>query len=103
LQELIFIKELGVQERLNFAKTSWKIIHYFLFVTYQEKGVPTDPKHAYVCVWFPLDNLPEMFWQEQRAFLEEKNDEMRLLVDQFLANQEKCSVFNEKNSRKEFV
>ena len=84
LSQLILLKELGVQERLNFAKTSWKVIHYYLFLTEQEQGIPTDNKHAYVCEWFSLDDLPSFFWQEQKVFIEEKKEEIVSLVKTYI-------------------
>ncbi len=71
LEELQLLGDLGVHERLDFKKTAWKVTHYFLFLTTQREGLPTDKHHAYRCEWFPLDALPPMFWPEQGALLEE--------------------------------
>jgi 8-oxo-dGTP pyrophosphatase MutT (NUDIX family) len=70
LTDLHLIAPLGTRERLDFEKTKWITTHYFLYVTTQVKGMPTDPHHAYEVRWFPLQNLPEMFWPEQRELIE---------------------------------
>jgi len=71
LDDLELLGRLGVRERLNFKKKTWKITHYFLFRARRRGGPPRDPRRAYRCEWFPLDALPPMFWPEQRALLEE--------------------------------
>ena len=58
----------------------WITIHYFLFLTQQEVGMPTDQKHVYTCEWFPLDELPEMLWPEQQALLESCRNAIEGLV-----------------------
>ncbi len=64
---------LGTCERLNFSKTKWVATDYFLFVTEDQGGRPTDThKHSQPAAWFPLDDLPEnMFWPEQKRLLVE--------------------------------
>lgn len=69
LTDLRVACELGVRERLDLKKRSWKTTHYFLFTTGQRLGHPTDAHHTYVLEWFPLDRLPVMFWPEQRELL----------------------------------
>jgi ADP-ribose pyrophosphatase YjhB (NUDIX family) len=70
ISDLTYIEKLGIYERLNYTKKSWKVIHYFLFQTEQVEGVPTDTKHAYSCEWFPLDALPPLLWPEQIEVME---------------------------------
>ena len=67
LNEIEFIKKLGIKERLNFEKEYWGKAHYFLFYTVQKKGTPNlqEGEENYVTKWFDLDKLPEMFWPEQ--------------------------------------
>lgn len=70
LKELKFIEYLGSRSRLSFNKQKWITTHYFLFVTAQKEGKPTDKEHSYICRWFSLDALPEMLWREQRQLVE---------------------------------
>ncbi|MDZ7267476.1 MAG: NUDIX domain-containing protein [candidate division KSB1 bacterium] len=71
---LTLLDFLGTHERLDDDKRSWKRIHYFLFVTDQSNGRPTDPLHEGEVKWFPLDELPEMLWPEQRQLMEENRE-----------------------------
>jgi 8-oxo-dGTP pyrophosphatase MutT (NUDIX family) len=70
LTDLRLILLLGTRERLDYERTKWITTHYFLYVTEQVRGIPTDPNHAYEVRWFPLDDLPEIFWPEQRELIE---------------------------------
>jgi len=70
LSNLHLLGELGTLERLNFAKTHWKITHYYLFRTEQVTPLPSDPKTRQV-EWFPMDQLPPIFWPEQRQLLQQ--------------------------------
>lgn len=70
LTGLHYLADLGVQERMNFRKTYWKKIYYFLYRLEDEPGKPTDPYHKYICDWFPLDQLPQMLWPEQQELIE---------------------------------
>jgi 8-oxo-dGTP pyrophosphatase MutT (NUDIX family) len=74
LDNLILLGDLAVQERFNFRKTKWKIIHYFLFTSEQEEGEPQDPNHDYSLEWYPLDHLPAMLWPEQKDLLEDERN-----------------------------
>jgi ADP-ribose pyrophosphatase YjhB (NUDIX family) len=79
LNELQFIEYLGTRERLSFDKKKWITTHYYLFTTDQKEGKPTDPEHAYTCEWFPIDELPEMLWPEQRELLENCREKIEKL------------------------
>ena len=70
LDDLKLIKKLGVEERLDFNKRSWGTMHYFLFVTNKVVPSPSDRDHDYIVKWFPIDQLPEMFWPEQKGLIE---------------------------------
>lgn len=70
LTDLHLLLSLGTCERLDYEKTRWITTHYFLYRTEQAHGIPTDPNHAYEVRWFPLHDLPEMFWPEQRRLIE---------------------------------
>ncbi len=80
LSDLQLLIPLGVQERLDFRKRSWKKIHYFLFITNQIEGTPTDPHIHYQLGWFPLDRLPSCFWPEEKALIETNRDRIIELV-----------------------
>ncbi len=69
LSDLVLLDKLGVSERLNYSRKSWKVIHYFLFLSRSLVGKPTDLHHHYVCEWFPIDQLPDFFWPEQKALV----------------------------------
>ncbi|MCU0607012.1 MAG: NUDIX domain-containing protein [Candidatus Edwardsbacteria bacterium] len=69
LTDLRLLCEIGVRERLDLKKRSWKTTHYFLFSTTQRSGHPTDAHHTYVLEWSPLDRLPDMFWPEQEELV----------------------------------
>ncbi|HBB35684.1 MAG TPA: ADP-ribose pyrophosphatase [Cyanobacteria bacterium UBA9273] len=80
LSHLQLIAPLGVRERLAFSKRSWKITHYFLFITDQVEGSPTDPDNDYQLEWFPLAQLPSFFWPEQREIIETNRDRIGELL-----------------------
>ena len=82
LTDLVLIEELGTRERLDFLKRAWKKTNYFLFITRQKEGAPTDPKHAYQLEWFSLEALPSLFWPEQRELIETKRERIRRALAQ---------------------
>lgn len=61
--------DLGVRERLTFAKKAWKKTHYFLFVTDQIQVRPIDSGVKHVR-WFAINALPDMLWPEQKALID---------------------------------
>lgn len=73
IHELTLVQNLGARERMNFERTKWKTIHYFLFTTRQVEHRQLDPQH-HRFGWFPIDALPDMFWKEQRMLIEENRD-----------------------------
>lgn len=70
LTQLHLIGKLGIGEHLNLERTRWVRAHYFLFTTDQVDGKPKDSEHHYGMAWFPIHDLPEMFWRDQRQLLE---------------------------------
>ncbi|NUM76784.1 NUDIX domain-containing protein [candidate division KSB1 bacterium] len=84
LTRLTLLDFLGTRERLDYDKRAWKKIHYFLFLTDQSNGRPTDPQHESEVKWFFLDELPEMFWPEQRQLMEENRERMVTWIQAFL-------------------
>lgn len=69
LQDLQLLESLGSAERLDFSRKAWKITHYFLYLTAETDGVPTDAAHHSGVWWFALHALPQLFWPEQHALL----------------------------------
>ena len=76
LTNLNFLGKLDVRARLNFVKTSWKKTHYFLFSTDQVEATPTDSKHHQGITWFPIDELPSIFWPEQKELIKTNRDKI---------------------------
>jgi len=56
------------------GKGIWIEIAYFLYLTNQADEKPLDPKHT--LVWASLKHIPELFWPEQKQFLESKKSEI---------------------------
>jgi len=70
LNQLKMVKKLGIRQRMGFSKEYWSKMHYFLFLTEQVDGKATDPNECYRPQWFEIDNLPPMFWPEQKELIE---------------------------------
>lgn len=83
---LTLVGVLGVKERLDFDKRAWKKTHYFLFVTDQIGGVPTDHRHHYEAKWCPIDELPELFWPEQAQLVRENRKQIEELTNHAIQN-----------------
>jgi ADP-ribose pyrophosphatase YjhB (NUDIX family) len=69
LTDLQRVAYLGALRRLNVNKRRWVTVHYYLFRTNQVIAEPTATNHNYTCDWFPVDELPEFFWPEQRQLI----------------------------------
>lgn len=82
LRNLVLIESLGMRERLDFRKTSWKRTHYFLFLA-PEGAAPRER-----VAWAPLDSLPVMFWPEQRELLEGERSRIRASVTRRLVQRQ---------------
>jgi ADP-ribose pyrophosphatase YjhB (NUDIX family) len=80
LTDLQLVADLGVCERLNFARTSWKKTRYYLFLTNQASGMPRDPKHTRSVEWFPLAALPSLYWPEQAELIQAHAGEIAQLA-----------------------
>jgi 8-oxo-dGTP pyrophosphatase MutT (NUDIX family) len=88
------IGDLGVSERLSEKKTYWATSHYGLYYTEQLSGEIKDPDHHFDMTWFPLDNLPAMYWPDEFRLLARNRRE---IYAQVIAHQ------NPKSRKKYFV
>ncbi len=70
LIELSLLAPLGALERLSYDRVYWVTTHYFLYATDQIHATPIDTKSHQAMWWFPLDDLPEMLWPEQREVIQ---------------------------------
>jgi 8-oxo-dGTP pyrophosphatase MutT (NUDIX family) len=82
LNKLLVIKKLGIKRRLTFEKTTWNKYHYFLFITKQKTGAQKlqPGEEDYFVRWFDINNMPSMFWPEQRQLIEENREEIKTLL-----------------------
>ncbi|MBM3934627.1 MAG: NUDIX hydrolase [SAR202 cluster bacterium] len=71
ITDLRLVTKLGVAERLNWDKDRWVTTHFYLFETKQVEAKPTDQVKHEAMWWFPLDELPDMLWPEQRRLVED--------------------------------
>jgi len=81
LSSLQLIDKLGTRERLNYDKICWITTTYFLFLTEQVDGVPTDAEHHYGLAWYPVEALPTLFWPEQRELIATNGDKIMALME----------------------
>ena len=82
LSSLELIEKLGTRARLSYDRICWITTHYFLFVTEQIEGIPTDVEHHYELAWHPIEALPAIFWPEQRELIETNCDKIVRLIEQ---------------------
>jgi len=80
LTSLELVKKLGIRNRLSYDRDCWITTHFFLFVTEQVHGIPTDVEHHYALEWHPINALPILFWPEQRELIETNRDKIVELV-----------------------
>lgn len=76
LDNVKIIKKLGIKQRKSFEGDEWKTIHYFLFDYYDNKLLTRVKDNDMILTpkWFPIDDLPKLFWQEQKELIEEHLD-----------------------------
>jgi 8-oxo-dGTP pyrophosphatase MutT (NUDIX family) len=67
-RNLKLLGELGIGERLGGKKAVWQKTHYFLFITEEVEGKPTD-RRDWEVAWFDLQKLPELYWREQEEVI----------------------------------
>ena len=63
-RKLRLLGELGSAERLGGKRTTWQKTHYFLFLTDEVEGKPTD-RRDWEVHWHDLNKLPDLYWPEQ--------------------------------------
>jgi len=68
LTNVRIVKLLGVKERASFDGKEGKTIYYFLMKA-EGEDFQKDPKVTWEVVWFPLDELPDFFWPDQKALI----------------------------------
>jgi len=76
VRDLVLLRDLGVRERLDFERTSWKRTRYFLFAARGGPERTIQPSAG----WYPLDATPAMFWPEQRALLEQERGRIHTVL-----------------------
>jgi 8-oxo-dGTP pyrophosphatase MutT (NUDIX family) len=69
LTRLQLLDSLGLLERLSYNKKAWLKTHMFLYATDQVEGVPTDTQHHTDVWWFPINQLPDMMWPDQKKLI----------------------------------
>ena len=82
ITELNLICHLGKKERLSFEKDRWGVTDYFLFTTNQTDGKQKLEKgeEDLIFSWFDVENLPPIFWPEQKSLIQENIGKIILLV-----------------------
>lgn len=74
------IEKLAVLGRLNYSKTRWITTHYFLFQTNEVDVKPTETERHAKPHWFLLDELPTLFWPEQKTLILENTAKIKSLL-----------------------
>jgi ADP-ribose pyrophosphatase YjhB (NUDIX family) len=80
LSELQLIANLGARERLSYSKKTWKKTHYFLFITHQIHGTPSEEDQDNELHWSSIDNLPNLLWPEQKMLIDLHRDQIVAMV-----------------------
>ncbi|MBF2047639.1 MAG: NUDIX domain-containing protein [Leptolyngbya sp. IPPAS B-1204] len=70
LTDLKLLADLGMRERLSFSKRRWKKVYYFLFSTSQVQPNAQRIELGNQLAWFPLNQLPDLYWPEQKALID---------------------------------
>jgi len=79
LSDLKIIAKLGIKQRASFEGDEYKTIHYFLFETKDTKELKPvkDNGKTVIPKWFPINNLPTLFWPTQKQLIEENLSVLR--------------------------
>ncbi len=85
LWDLTLVGPIGQRSRLSMNRKRWVTIHYFLYTTPQEIGIPVDAaKHPFAPEWFSFDSLPQLYWPEQHELLVSQRDRILQMADRCL-------------------
>ena len=76
VEDLQLLAKLDVKERLDFLKTEWKIIHYYLYSTDQIDVKPLEADVHTEMSWVPIEPVPYLFWPEQVELIQENMEEI---------------------------
>lgn len=74
------LDNLAITERQDSMKTYWAINHYALYLSTQVSGEIKDKEHHFDVGWFPIEQLPPMFWPDERRIIEENRAHIYNLV-----------------------
>ena len=79
INNLDLICFLGKRERLSLQRDKWHITSYYLFETGQISGVQKleEGEEDLVFGWFDINNLPQLFWPEQKELIIENLEKIR--------------------------
>ena len=80
LSALERLAHLDTLERLSEKKDKWSINHYGLYLTAQVAGEILDKEHHFDPAWFPLHELPLMFWPDEHRLIARRRTEIVDLV-----------------------
>ncbi len=72
LTEVTRLAPLATLERQTENKSYWSINHYGLYITQQIQGEIVDKEHHFGMDWFPLDDLPPLFWPDESRMLRDQ-------------------------------
>lgn len=76
------VADLGSRERLDITKSSWIIIHYYLYL-YRAKNRKLDNYMTGKVSWYDFENLPFIFWPDQRELLKENTKKIIELTNKY--------------------
>jgi 8-oxo-dGTP pyrophosphatase MutT (NUDIX family) len=85
LSELTLLGKLAVRQKLTVRRDVWQVIHLFLYATTQVEGAPTDTSHHDAMAWFPLAELPALFWPDQERLLRRRRSDIETALEHHLA------------------
>lgn len=80
LTELKLLLDLGSRERLSYSKRRWKKVYYFLFQTHQIQANIARLEPGNELAWFPLHQLPYLYWPEQKALIDFSRPQILQLI-----------------------
>jgi 8-oxo-dGTP pyrophosphatase MutT (NUDIX family) len=74
------LMSLGARERLEFKKRYWQKSHYNLYYAEQVEGEILDKENHFDFGWFSIDDLPAMFWEDERGLIEGFRETIKVLA-----------------------